>query len=124
MDDLVALSLVVDVDVVRCVEFALGIVIHVHVYAVGDRAACAHVELKVELRLKAPGTVGDGIKNVERCAPLVLVSLELALQPRLKLKAQVSVLSQQVGRCVSHIRRRVTGRSSDCTAVDQQRILS
>src|SRR6476661_1544920 len=63
LQEFLALSFVVDRDVIRSVELTLRIVVHIHVHALGDNASGARVELKIEERLERAAAVEYGINK-------------------------------------------------------------
>ena len=78
-EQLVAAALVVQRDVVRCVELALRVVVDVDVNAIGDDAARLHVELEVHLRLERADAIREGREQIGGAASLVAVALDLGL---------------------------------------------
>ena len=97
LDQLVALPLVVDLDVVGRVELALAVVVHVEVNPLRHDAARAHVELEVEERLEAPLALRGQAEELAADAALVLGAVDLALEPSVECQAEIGVLPEQVG---------------------------
>src|SRR4029077_11074339 len=62
LHEFAGLPLVVDRDVIRRVELALGVVAEIDMHPVGDDAAGLGSELKVDVRLEEIATIGDRIE--------------------------------------------------------------
>ena len=93
----VGLALIAHGDVVRRIEFALRVVVDIHVDAVGDDAAGPHIELKVERRLKDAEAVVAEDRELRGGASLVATALHLRLETRVEVDAEVTDVVQQVG---------------------------
>ena len=93
----VRLALVAHRDVVRRIEFTLRVVVDIHVHAIGHDAAGAHVELKVERRLKDAEAIVAKDGELRRGASLVATALHLRLEARLEGDPEVADLAHEVG---------------------------
>ena len=98
LEQLVLLPFVVDRDVVRAVEFTLGVVVDVDVNAVGDDSAGFGVELEVEEWKEAALAVEHRLDESAHRAALVEISLRPQLHFRIELQGQIGMLGDDVTR--------------------------
>src|ERR1035437_9487499 len=97
LEPVALLPLVVERDVVRRVELARGVVVHVDVHPVGKRAAGLHAELKIEDRLERRIALRGDVVELARTAALVLRLFQLGLEAAVELEAEVGLLPEEVG---------------------------
>ncbi|HET6703147.1 MAG TPA: hypothetical protein VFH14_15135 [Gemmatimonadaceae bacterium] len=62
--------------------------------AIGDDAARLHVELEVHLRLERADAIREGREQIGGAAALVAIALDLGLDARGEVEAEVGVLSE------------------------------
>src|SRR6185436_13393093 len=119
LEELVALPLIVDRNVVGGVELALGVVIEIDVHAIGDYSAGFCCELKINQRLEGAPAIGDGVEEERRGAERALILFAANLEATIELKSEVGVLAKNRQRLGSYrwlrFRRQlagITGRGS------------